>query len=114
MITGRNLNEGKLEKTTQFDLDYRFVHPYLEDINPEEDFVDVEVTLKGEKYRGSVTTTKFIEGRMKDYQKTGENESGSYFCAKKMIILKRIDDQTIRKTLKDLVERDDFEEYLEQ
>lgn len=108
-------NVVKLRNGPNQGFHYKFVHPYLEKINPEEDLVDIEVTLEGIKkvYRGSITTTRFIDGRMEYYQETGENAGGSYFGASNMVIVRKIDDKTIRKTLKDLIEKGTFEEFFE-
>ncbi len=108
-------NVVKLKDESDQDFHYRFVHPYVEKINPEDDLVDIEVTLEGDRkvYRGSVTTTRFIDGRMKYYLETGENSDGSYFGARKMVIVRRIDDKTVRKTLKDIIEKRNFEEFFE-
>lgn len=92
---------------------YELVYPYKKKINPNKDFVDIKVIYGGRKYWGSLTTTKYIDERMKDYRQTRENQEGSYFCAKNMIILKKINDGTIKKTLQDLIKRKDLEEYLE-
>ncbi len=91
---------------------YRVVHPYREKINPQDDFVDIEVEFHGKKYRGSVTTKRFIDERLNYYKKSGENAGGSYFCAEGMIIVRRIDDKTIRKTLEDLIERGNLPKFL--
>ena len=91
---------------------YRIVHPYTEPINTQTDFVDIEVDFKGKTYRGSVTTPEFIRGRLSHFYKTGENGSGSYFCAEGMLVLRDLEDRTIKQTLDDLVERGDLEGFL--
>ncbi len=90
---------------------YEIVNPYEEEINKENDFLDVEVEIAGKKYRGSVTTTEFIDGRLKYYQETGENQEGCYFCAKGMIVLRDLKEETIKRTLQDLIEREDFQDF---
>ncbi len=103
----------KTIRTKGKEIRYRIVHPYRDPINSQQDFIDIEVEFKGKKYTGSVTTTKFVDERLKYYKGSGENKSGSYFCAKGMLILRRINDITIRRTLVDLVERGDLQEFLD-
>ena len=92
---------------------YKVVHPYLEKITPQKDFLDIEVEIGTKKYRGSITTTEFIDERLNECEQTGENGQGSYFCAKGMIVLKNLDDRTIRRTIEDLLERGDLQDFLE-
>jgi len=92
---------------------YKIVHPYIEEVQPQNDFLDIEIEVGTKKYRGSVTTTEFIGERLEEYEQTGENKGGSYFCAKGMIILKNLKDRTIRKTIEDLLERGDLQDFLD-
>jgi hypothetical protein len=92
---------------------YKIVHPYLEKIDSQNDFLDIEVEIGTEKYRGSITTTKFVEEKLETYKQTGENKDGSYFCAKGMIILKDLKHRTIRRTIEDLIDRNDLKDFLE-
>jgi len=95
------------------DFSYKIVHPYKEKINSRKDFLDIEVKFKGRAYRGSITTTLFINEKLGEYAQTEENGDGSYFCARGMLILKDLNSQTIRRTLADLIRRGDLEQFLE-
>lgn len=90
---------------------YRIVYPYAGKINTRSDFIDVEVKLEGVNYRGSLTTPTFIEEKLREYLKTGENGEGSYFCAKGMVVLRDLSQRTIKKSLADLIERGDLGEF---
>ncbi len=92
---------------------YKVVHPYTEKIGTQNDFIDIEVELGTKIYRGSVTTTGFIGKRLEEYEQTGENQEGSYFCAKGMIVLRDLKDRTIKRTIEDLVERGDLQDFFE-
>lgn len=94
------------------DVEYELVHPYSEPINPLNDFVDISVRFRGSTYSGAITTTRFIEERMRLFGLSGENGNGSYFCAKDMLVLKNLNDETIRATLEDLVNRGDLKLFL--
>jgi hypothetical protein len=101
------------EKIERENFSYKVIHPYLEEINYQKDFIDIEVDVKGKKFIGSMTTTKFIDERLKKYRLTNENKKGSYFCAKGMIVVKDLKDKTIKKTLLDLIEREDLQEFFD-
>lgn len=93
-------------------LKYKINHPYIEEINPKSDFVDLEIEYGGKEYSCSVTTTGFIDERLDYCRKSGENRGGIYFWAKGMLILNEIKEDTIEKTLEDLIERGNLEEFL--
>ena len=93
--------------------DYKIIGPYMEAINTQDDFVDMEVNVGDKKYFGSATTTRFIDRKLREYNETGENKNGSYFCAKGAIILRDLEDKTIKKTLQDLIETGDLGEFLD-
>ena len=106
------INESKPKEFKRYveleEYNYRIIYFYKEPINPEKDCVDFEVECKGKLYKGTFITPKCIDERLKNYEKTGENGDGSYFWAKGMIIIKEITNETIEKTLIDLIKRNDF------
>jgi len=44
-------------------------------------------------------------------QATGECGKGSYFCMPRIVIIKNLEDSTIRKTLDGLIENKVFDDY---
>ena len=91
---------------------WSFTHPFEQEINPKSDFVDVTMVYNGKIYTGIVTTLKYIKERMEYYRATGENVSGTYFCSKNLIIVEKITEKKVKKTLVDLLKRGDFNNFL--
>jgi len=110
---GKETKQDQLERRINEEAIYKIVHPYKEKVNPNKDLIDIEVEFNGKTYRGSITTTKFIGDRLEKYKRTGENSAGAYFCAKGMIVLKDLEERTIRDALADLIKRGDLQEFLE-
>lgn len=70
---------------------------------------DVIVTFNnGEKYVATFFTYENIEHLRKKNRETGECNSGSYFWASNMIIVDRIDKDTITTTIEDLINTESF------
>lgn len=58
----------------------------------------------GERYVATFFTVKNIKKIMDKDQRTGENLNGTYFWSSEMIIVSRIDQDTVARTVKDLIE----------
>ena len=94
---------------------YRFeiYWPSCEPYDPENEAVDIIVYSGKGEYSGTVVTLKFINSIFEKNEKTGECAEGSYFCIKKMVIVKRIDRETIKKTLDGLIYEEVFEHFFD-
>jgi len=75
--------------------------------------VDIELTLNGRRYHGTIATINSLNERMENYRRSGENAKGSYFCTRSLIILKDMSKKTIQDTLEDLIKRNEVEDFLE-
>ena len=78
-------------------------------VDSDNDNVDVQVTFpNGERFSAVFFTIRNIETLMKRYKKTGECASGLYFGASDMIIVERLTEKTICKTIDHLLAEDEF------
>ena len=104
-------DNGNIQKE---DFNFEIDWPYAQELVPEEDYADIHINIKGKDYWMSIATIDFINSRMEHYQESGENAGGSYFCGKNMVVVKRIDQDTVRRTLEDFIERGDILEFASQ
>ena len=80
----------------------------IEDIN--NDNIDVYVTLaNGKKYVATFFTLANIATLINRYKKSGECNHGSYFWASDMIIVQNLNPLTLRETISNLLETEEFE-----
>jgi hypothetical protein len=80
-----------------------------EEINAETDNVDVEVRYKnGKLYVATFFTLKNIEDLFKKNKSSGENLSGLFFYCKDMIIVEKLNYETIISTTKNLIDEDEL------
>ena len=79
--------------------------------NPEDDNVDVAVQFEnGQRYIASFFTLKNVQTILSRHKSSGESAYGKYFWASDAIIVERLDLETIRTTIADLLDRDHFEQ----
>ena len=84
----------------------------LEFINPENDNIDVEITLEdGRVYSASFFTLKNIQEIMNKYKSTGECINGLYFMASDMIIIEEISEDKLRNTISDIIMSENISAY---
>lgn len=78
------------------------------------DILDVNLTTKdGKDYWTTFTTMQYLFWIFEKNKETGELLSGTYFCMPhNMIIVQRLDKNTIRKTIDDLVNNCEIDDYL--
>ncbi|MFC1785606.1 hypothetical protein ACFL0J_08295 [Candidatus Neomarinimicrobiota bacterium] len=95
-------------------IQYELQYPYVDPIDQKNDWIDLNVKYKKKKYWLQITTINFVKERLAHYKKWGENNNGSYFWAPNMIILKRIDNKHIEKTLIDLVDKGILDDFLDR
>ncbi len=83
-------------------------------LNPEADVADVIVHLQdGSRYRGTVTTLRFIEESMERAQQEGGDVEGDYWFGD-AIIVSRIDEQKLRMIVADLIDSFVFEKAFQK
>ena len=77
----------------------------IEEINPENDNVDVNVTLEnGIRYFGTFFTLSNIQQILEDYRLSGECANGKYFWATDMCIIEKIDIETMYECVQDMLD----------
>ncbi|MBS3108347.1 hypothetical protein J4409_00590 [Candidatus Woesearchaeota archaeon] len=104
-------NYKKIFKDYQFRIEWTSSKPF----NPEREAVDVVLTTKeGKEYYANVATPRFINYVFEKNKRTGECASGSYFCMPRLIIVKRIDKETIKATIDDLINNLEVKEYFKK
>ena len=73
--------------------------------DPENEAVDVVLQIRnGQEYWSNFTTPKFLKYMFKKNSRTGECAGGTYFCLPGMVVVRRIDKESISKTINDLIE----------
>lgn len=108
-----SLNEFMTDEYETFYQGYLFrIEKATPKIDPENAAVDVILTTRsGEVYAANFATLRFIEYMFEKNKRTGECVSGSYFCMPRLVIVERIDEEKIKKTIDDLIKNRDIEEY---
>ena len=78
-------------------------------LDSDNDNVDVQVTFpNGERFSAVFFTLRNIEALMRRYKKTGVCADGLYFWASDMMIVERLTEKTICKTIDHLLAEDEF------
>ncbi len=81
-----------------------------EPLNAECDNVDVVVKFEGGRHHAAVfATIESIKERLAYFKQSGECASGLYFWAADLIILERLTDDAIVRTVADLIDSGEFE-----
>ena len=90
--------------------DYKLtIYSGITPLGPDNDNVDVQVTFpNGESFSAIFFTLQNIGTLMKQYKKTGECAKGSYFWASDMIIVQKLTEETICKTIDNLLAEEEF------
>lgn len=80
------------------------------ELNPDDDNVDVFVYFAdGRKYVATFFTASNIQSIMRKDRGTGECAGGLYFWASNMIVVERLDRETIERAVADLMRSGEFE-----
>lgn len=90
---------------------FKIFWPNKEPLNPECEMADLIVKTQAREYTGTLATPSFIMTMFEKNAKTGECAEGSFFCVPRLVIVKRLDRKTIKKTLDFLVDNSEFETY---
>ena len=79
-------------------------------LNAADDNVDVFVYFAdGRKYAATFFTVANIQSIMKRYRSSGECADGLYFWASDLVIVERLDRETVERTVADLIGSGEFE-----
>ena len=93
------------------DYEFEIFWPGSENYNPEEESVDLVIRSGGREYTGTVLTPGFIDAMFEKNRRTGECAGGSYFCIPRMVVVKRIDNETIKRTLDEMIDNGEIDIY---
>ncbi|HJT32280.1 MAG TPA: hypothetical protein VJ783_09580 [Pirellulales bacterium] len=75
-----------------------------------DDNVDIQITLSdGRRYTATFFTLRNLESLFEKNRMTGECAGGIYLWACDMILVKRLDHETIRATIADLISSDELD-----
>jgi hypothetical protein len=78
----------------------------------ENDVIDVRIKTKSrEEYSANFTTLKFLGYLFEKNKRTGECLSGTYFCMPNMVVVEKLTEDNIRRTIDDLIDRLCIENY---
>lgn len=73
-------------------------------VDPEDDNVDVYVHFEdGRSYIATFFTLRNIQNLMEKDRRTGENDGGAHFWATDMVIVRRLDPETVRLAVEDII-----------
>lgn len=88
--------------------------PHAEPLDPEADVADVIVHMQdGGRFRGTVTTLKFIEESMERALQEGGDVEGDYWFGD-AIIMRRIDSEKLSRIVADLIDSFMFEKAFQK
>jgi len=97
------------------DYTYSIDWPYEEKIDEENEAVDVWLEMRdGQRLSANFITRKCLDSLFKKNEQTGECASGAYFCMPGMVIVNRLNEDTIRATIDDLIVGLTVEEYFKK
>lgn len=92
---------------TQRFKDYSFkINPHnSEPFDPENDAINVRLSTKnGDEYSSMFITLNYLSYLFEKNARTGECASGAYFAMPEMVIVKRIDEPTVKATIDGLID----------
>ncbi len=93
---------------------YRFelVWNSPEALNPEREVIDVRLTTNdGKNYSANFVARGFLDWVFEKNKKTGECAEGTYFAVPRMIVVERIDEVSVRKTIDDMINNWEIDNY---
>jgi hypothetical protein len=83
-------------------------------VDPEDDNVDVYVHFEdGRSYIATFFTLRNIERLMEKDRRTGESGGGLHFWATDMVIVRRLDPETVRLAIEDIIASGDLEQVFD-
>lgn len=95
----------------RFRIDRTSSEPY----DTENEAVDVRIKARnGEEYSANFTTPRFLNYMFEKNKRTGECLSGTYFCMPGMIIVEKLTEDNLKRTIDDLINNFEIEEYFKK
>ena len=80
--------------------------------DPDNDVVDIKLTTQeGKELYAPFIARNYLNGLFEKNERTGECASGTYFAMRGMVMVKRIDEDSIKKTIEDMIENLEVEDY---
>jgi hypothetical protein len=77
------------------------------------DNLDIEIELSnGDRYWGTFFTIENVESLFKKNLETGECRNGTYLWAAHMVIVRRLDQETITRTIEGLLQDQELDHAL--
>jgi hypothetical protein len=87
--------------------------PDKEIFDPSVEAVEVILSTKdGKRYSMNFITKMYVPYVFDKNKRTGECAKGTYFSTPKMIIVKRMDEEIIKRTIDDYIANHEIESYL--
>lgn len=72
--------------------------------DPKNETVEVRLRTKDDRnYSANFTTKSFLDYMFEKNKRTGECANGTYFCMPNMILVEEITEQSVKKTIDDLI-----------
>lgn len=82
---------------------------------PLEDVAEVRLTTKdNQKYYADFVAKDFIKYVFDKNKKTGECANGTYFCIPNMILVEKINEENVKKTIDSLIENLEIKDYFKK
>ncbi len=110
-VVGR-IGEGQSSADKFRNYDMRIVRPGSEPIDVHNEAVDVRVRdVSGLEYSANFVTSAFLDVMFEKNKRTGECADGSYFAMPGMIVVRQVDEGTIKRTIDDMIKNEEIELY---
>jgi hypothetical protein len=83
-----------------------------EELNPDFNIVDVILeTGDGNKYSSNFITRRYLDYLFEKNKRTGECAGGVYFAVPNMVVIEKLTDEQVKRTIDDMVNNLEVEEY---
>src|SRR5262245_5063594 len=93
-----------VEKLPSFSLQFEWERWAPGQYDPEDCNSDVSVILEdGRTFVGTFFTLTNIRSLLDNWSKTGEHAGGAYFWANNAIVVRRLDEESVRAAVEDLI-----------
>jgi len=90
---------------------FKIYFPGENELDKTNEAVDLIVKKDGKEYTGSLITLRHLNELFVKNQGTRECANGSYFPILKQIVIRNLEKETIKKTLDDLIKRNEFDYF---
>ena len=121
LARGENVSKVHEERDTMRyedkfrDYEFRINWTSSKPFNPACEVVEVVLQTKdGKEYASNFLTQKYLNYVSKKNKRTGECASGTYFAVPNMVVVDKITNQSIKKTIDAMIEEMEVEIYFEK